>query len=230
MENPVQVQFGPVPENIAGAMVNGPVHLCDIPELLRFYLRGNSRITVDAVPDCDRDQMWIVILAVGASIAGFRRGSMPLHASAILARNGCIAFAGQSGTGKSTLTASLLERKYQLFAEDLCLMCVSEDGVSVDRGMMQLRLCADAVRILGWSKPEFDSRSETVKFVFTRAGAGPGSSGLRLRPVMLSVGCAARHFKNLAAIGRQTEIYRFVRPRNLAELSYWTDRVSEHFQ
>lgn len=185
-EDTIHVRFGPAPGRITDAdFADGPVqansteYLLELPGSCRLHLQGHDRIVVDAVPGWDRNLAWTIILSVGASIAGLRRGLVPLHASAILARSGCIAFAGQSGAGKSTLAASLVHRNWPLFAEDLCLMSLDDTGVRVGRGLTQLRLCDDAAGLLGWSQPDSPIGAAPAKSFFSQTDSGPESSCLR---------------------------------------------------
>lgn len=51
-----------------------------------------------------------------------------LHASAVAARTGVVAFCARSGTGKSTLAASLHHRGYDLWADDAVAWIPSNGG------------------------------------------------------------------------------------------------------
>jgi hypothetical protein len=55
------------------------------------------------------------------------RGREALHASAVLAPHGIIAFSGPTGSGKSTIAGSLLKVGYPLMSDD-CLALTERDG------------------------------------------------------------------------------------------------------
>ncbi len=55
------------------------------------------------------------------------RGGEALHASAVLAHGGVVAFAGPAGSGKSTLAGSLVKLGYPFFSDD-CLRLKEEGG------------------------------------------------------------------------------------------------------
>ncbi len=135
---------------------------------------------VEAAPDVDPVKLWTIILGVGASMAGFRRGHVPIHASAILTPKGCMAFAGQSGAGKSTTAAWLLRLGYQLHADDLCLANVSGDEVLVGRGIQELRLWDESIQALGWDEVQpFAVMPDIPKSVFRWAASSPRLGTLR---------------------------------------------------
>jgi len=62
------------------------------------------------------------ILGYGMSMIAMQRGMLSIHCSAI--SDGCeaILIAGESGSGKSTVTAAFLEKGYHLMADDMALV------------------------------------------------------------------------------------------------------------
>lgn len=188
---PIRIEFGPVPQSIpapcyadSAVQVTGDEYLFQYPGLVRLYVQGGDRIVVEAAPAADPVKLWTVILGVGASIAGFRRGYVPIHASSILTPNGCIAFAGQSGAGKSTTAAWLLRLGCQLHADDLCLADVSGDEVVVGRGIQELRLWDESIEALGWTDVRpFAVMPDLPKSVFRWASAFPRMGALQRIPL-----------------------------------------------
>ncbi len=187
-ENIITIEFGAVPREIANAQfVNRAVqasaseYLLVLPGLLGLYAQADRRIVVERLGGWDSIRLWTVVLGTGASIAGLRRGYIPLHASCILTQNGCIAFAGQSGAGKSTLAANLVKRGFGLFAEDLCLVQWHGGGDPiVGQGISQLRLKDDAVTALDWADIEpFAIHPGTNKSVFHHDPLEQRSAALR---------------------------------------------------
>jgi hypothetical protein len=267
----IQIDFASAPDSISSpdyidetVQASASEYLFSYPELLRLYVNGDRQIVVERFDECDSARMWTVILGVGSSIIGFRRGFIPLHASAVRGHDGCIALAGQSGFGKSTLAASLARFGFPLHADDLCLIQPGANGaLEVGGGVRELRLWDDAVEILDWSahKP-FATVPDMPKSVY-RLEQEPVSllplrrlyalafedestpSGiykikgvealqtligcLRMRPGLLPIGPRQRTFERLAAIGREIEIYRFVRPRDRSQLWAWSERLASHF-
>jgi hypothetical protein len=268
-EGALRIRFGPVPQAIARpeyqsefSQASATEYLFTCPDGLRLYLNGGG-IVVERQQEPGGTPFWVQIFSIGASIAGFRNGQIPLHASALEACGGCIALAGQSGLGKSTLLAALVQRGFALYADDLCLIRPATAGPPlVGAGLREIRLWDDAVQALGWNG---DDRAEpirgTSKTIYRLAATGAsllplkriyvlqysddatpeGISRiagvaaiqaligcLRLRPGMLSVGARQKTFESLAAIGSAVEFYRFVRPRDRAQIAPWSQRLAEH--
>jgi hypothetical protein len=148
--------------------------------LARVYVQGGERIVVEAATNADPAKLWTVILGVGASIAGFRRGHVPIHASAVSTPRGCVAFAGQSGAGKSTTAAWLISLGYPLYADDLCLADLSGNEVTVGRGIQELRLWDESIQALGWDDMQpFAVMPDVPKSVFRWTARSPRIDRLR---------------------------------------------------
>jgi hypothetical protein len=184
----VQIEFGTVPQRIENpqfvdefVQANGSEYLFISPDQLRLYAVGDQRIIVERLDGWDFVRSWTVALSIGLSIAGLRRGYIPLHASAILTAKGCFAFAGQSGAGKSTIAASLIKRGYDLFAEDLSLVHWNDASEPIiGQGIQELRLWRDSVEALGWTDTEpFAVPSGTSKSVFRRDQMQQNTAQLR---------------------------------------------------
>jgi hypothetical protein len=60
-----------------------------------------------------------------------------------------IAFAGPPGIGKSTLAAALMQRGISILSDDVCVIDLVQNEASVSPGLLNFRLCPDAVRELG---------------------------------------------------------------------------------
>jgi len=155
----IRIRFGTVPQAIANpdyedasVQASATEYLFSSPGVLRLYIGGAAEIVVERLEGCDPVRLWTFVLGIGASIAGFRNGFVPLHASALEACGGCIALAGQESFGKSTLAASLTGLGFTLHADDLCLIQPVPGGAPlVGAGVREVRLWADAVEELGWS-------------------------------------------------------------------------------
>lgn len=266
----VEIRFGSVPDTIAnpdyddGAVqASATEYLCCYPGVLRLYHDGVDQIVVERLDGCNPSLLWTLVLGIGPSIAGFRRGFIPLHAAAMVAGEGCVALAGQSGFGKSTLAAALSELGFALHADDLCLIQPSRTGSPVvGSGVPELRLWDDAIATLGWTeRAAFAATAVASKSVYRLAAARPrvlplnriyklqfadedAPAGifplhglaalealvgcLRLRLGLLPVGAKQQTFEALAAISTRVAIYRFVRPRDGAQLRPWSEQLAAH--
>ncbi|MEI9804206.1 MAG: hypothetical protein WDN48_06665 [Pseudolabrys sp.] len=65
------------------------------------------------------------LLGTGFAMLCLQRGLFPLHASSVRIGDSCIALAGSSGMGKSTLAATLVKRGASLTADDVSVVDLS---------------------------------------------------------------------------------------------------------
>lgn len=62
------------------------------------------------------------ILGYGMSMLAMQRGILAIHCSAVADEEGAVLIAGESGAGKSTVTAAFLENGYRLMADDMAFV------------------------------------------------------------------------------------------------------------
>lgn len=190
--DPVHIEFGSVPCHLADVeaeddifQANRAQYLIDFPGIVRLLVE-RGLVQVEPAPDCDWVQVWNAILGTGGAVSGFQRGHMPLHASAIVHNGAVFAFSGQSGFGKSTLAAALVERNYRVFTDDLCLIRAAGKRFMVGEGVGEVRLMDDAAKRLGLSKQDARATQGNVaKYVF-KCGEEIGSDAALKRIYSLS--------------------------------------------
>lgn len=94
----------------------------------RFEIAGVARYRIDPSgseiviePEMAIDAADIRAFLYGTVFATvcFRRGLLPLHASAVRIGDKAVAFAGVSGAGKSTLAATFFKRGFAILADDI---------------------------------------------------------------------------------------------------------------
>ncbi|MCA1791220.1 MAG: hypothetical protein LC667_15615, partial [Thioalkalivibrio sp.] len=117
-----------------------------IPGVGRFLIRDGCEIRIGAPDGGDRAELclWLLGSTMGALL--HQRGALPLHASAVAVRDGCVAFVGSCGAGKSTLCAALAYRGYAVVSDDVLTVTRTACGrLQGAPGSATLRLKADAL-------------------------------------------------------------------------------------
>ena len=94
-----------------------------------FEVRSGQQISVwPAIGAAQKDIEIFLSGPVWATLC-HQRGLLPLHASAILANGRITAFAGRSGTGKSTAAAVMGSLDYELFTDDILTVNFDQNSV-----------------------------------------------------------------------------------------------------
>jgi len=87
-----------------------------------------------------------------ASFLFLEQGFEPLHASAVIWRGRCLAFAGPPGAGKSSLCAYFQKQGGTFFSDDILPLRRTRSGVRAHAGLPQLRLSPKSARALGMQR------------------------------------------------------------------------------
>jgi len=117
------------------------------------YLVTPDRIDVHPAEGSDPGDVRAYLLGTVFAALCHLRGILPFHASAIDVPDGCVAFAGDSGAGKSTIVAALAERGHQLISDDVTyIRATGQGGLGAWPGANRLRLWDSAMDGLGYDK------------------------------------------------------------------------------
>lgn len=88
------------------------------------------------------------LLSQVLSFSLLARGVEPLHGSAVAVDGGVIAFLGDCGLGKSSLTAAFLQAGYPLVTDDLLVLFRRGAGYTVEPGIPSIKLVPRVARRL----------------------------------------------------------------------------------
>jgi hypothetical protein len=132
----ITIRIGEVPRDLPGAVQTTPlVQVNDagwvrytVRNVATYLVKGGREITIDTPHSPDTPDIALFLLG---SVFGFlchQRGLLPLHASCVAFGDRAIAFAGASGMGKSTISASLLAQGAQLVSDDVTVIDVHAPG------------------------------------------------------------------------------------------------------
>jgi len=153
----VDLLLGSVPESLDKPLTRGVLfeatgdeYLLKIPGVGKFLVRNGNEIVIETSNETECS--WLI---VGTPLAALlqQRGLLVLHASVVETEFGAIAFAGNSGVGKSTIAAGMMERGYgQLLADELCVVekCPDSRQAYVWPGSIEVLLWRNALDMLDW--------------------------------------------------------------------------------
>jgi hypothetical protein len=111
---------------LSAAKVNGG-YLLRFNELADFFVsRSGHKINCMPRPDIPSETIQHLLLDQVIPLVINLKGGEALHASAVLTPQGVIAFAGLTGSGKSTVAGSFFQAGYPLLSDD-CLSLVEQN-------------------------------------------------------------------------------------------------------
>ena len=113
----------------------------------KFRIAAESRLVdVYAEPGASERVLGLVLAGQISVFLLHRLGFPTLHASAVVAERGAVAFLGRWGQGKSTMTAAFLRRGATLLTDDVLPVRIADDGVLCGPGLPLMKLWPEAAR------------------------------------------------------------------------------------
>jgi len=153
----IEIRIGEAGSGVAEPRHTGPTYqaaandyLLEVRDVARYRVRGGAEIIVEPDARSSERDVRLFLLGTVFGVLCHQRGLLPLHASAIEVAGRCIAFAGRSRAGKSTLAAHYGDRGYTVLADDICVLSFPPKGPPLAwPGVPKMKLWLDALRALG---------------------------------------------------------------------------------
>jgi hypothetical protein len=213
---------------------NGDCRL-EIAAAGRYLVRQGREVIVQPALGATSAEVHVFLLGTVFGLLCHQRGLFPLHASCVRIGGGAVAFCGSSGTGKSTLAASLVQRGHSLVADDVTAIDIgASSGPMVLPSMPRMRLWRDSLEALAVPHETLQrDRIELEKYALPVRGIGqflaeplplraifllrsenaPGLNGAARMPAMESVALLTGQIyrrRHAEAMGRKAELFQGV--------------------
>ena len=149
----VIIGFGKVPEHLPEVRGSGVLFEAALNDFLfkfegigRYRVQNGKRIIIQ--PEREAFPAEIRLVLLGSSIGALlhQRGILAIHGSAITDGRQTAILSGQSGVGKSSLAAGLLELGYSVIADDISVIGLNgKQHFIVENGIPHLKLWKDVL-------------------------------------------------------------------------------------
>jgi hypothetical protein len=146
--------------------------LVTIDGVARYLVTGDV-IDVEPLDGSNAGDVRAFLLGTVFGTLCHLRGILPLHASAIAVRDGSIAFAGNSGDGKSTMAAALNRHGYPIVADDVTCFRSGSGPIAIWPGVTRLRLWQSAMDGLGYASAGVERELRGYDKFLVPAGSVP---------------------------------------------------------
>lgn len=165
------------------------------PDIGTFQINEGREIIIDRKPEVSDSALRLYVLGSGFGVLLHQRGYLVLHASAVAINGVAVAFLGDKGWGKSTLSAALYARSHPLLSDDLVTITNDKDGSPmVIPGYPQFKLWPEALESLGSNpenlpriRPELEKRAQRVESGFSHTPCPLGCIYLLSNSAELSI-------------------------------------------
>jgi hypothetical protein len=177
----VRIVWGTVPDSLTNPVTQGGLFqaspglfLMRVPGLVAFLVTDGGQILVDAKPSAKLSEILTFLLGAPIAAVLHQRGTLVLHGSAVSGPSGAVALLGHSGGGKSTITAALARRGFQVLTDDVVALTIEHNRILVQPGVPQVRLWQDTLKRLEIQQEHLEhTRTGLKKFVLPLACSRP---------------------------------------------------------
>lgn len=137
--------------------------LCvSIPNIVSIIARQGEELIYEPAVGVDDESVRLYLFGSGMAAILMQRGYLVLHGNAVETSNGGVVCLGNSGAGKSTTAAGMLQRGYRIVADDVC--AIDSQGYVLP-GLPRIKLWQESADFLGIDTRGFNRiRPELEKF------------------------------------------------------------------
>lgn len=111
------------------------------------------------------------ILGAGIGLLLQQRGYLVLHGATVVGEKGAAVILGNSGDGKSTLCAQLVQQGYRLLGDDKCIVRFDDEALYALPSLPYIKLSKLSIEPLGFSHQETMPIGATHNKVYVDLGA-----------------------------------------------------------
>ena len=140
-----------------------------------FLVRDGREIVMDPLPGVEERVLRLFLLGTTLAVLLHQRGWVVLHGSVVASAGRALAFVGPKQAGKSTIAALLHGRQYDLLADDVVAIDLSQGDPLALSGFPQMKLWPDSIEAVGLAaealprlRAELEKRSYRVAHGFSQ--------------------------------------------------------------
>ncbi len=166
-------------------LANGEIHV-SWSDLFDFIVsKDGSRIDVYADASSPSEAVYTYLITQLISVALLQKSVESLHASAVEVAGKAVVLLGDSGYGKSTLTAALIQRGALLITDDLLVLDECDGSYEAAPGARRLKLAPETANTLGITWDSVPMVDGSGKFVYAIDESKCASSSIPIDGIVL---------------------------------------------
>ncbi len=152
----VTICHGEVPDELENPAAHGVLYqaapgqfLFKLDTVGKYLVSNGNKILFQPLNNSTEEEQRLFLLGSAFGALLHQRGLLPFHSSTVVKDRLAILIAGQSGTGKSTLAAELVNRGFRLLADDITVIDRLDDRLFAFPGIPHFKLWLDVLQKMG---------------------------------------------------------------------------------
>lgn len=249
-----------VPQEVTQEPIALQIHPTDALVYLQdigvFIIQGGCKIVLVTTQGANPEQICQALLGVVLAVLFYQRGLYILHASAAAIGTIAIAFLGDSGAGKSSALAAVLDQGFMGITDDLTAVQIGAGDATIHSGVPRMKLSAAVAHKLKLAEPVTQAGEESM-FSFSPASNAdtfalrnlyvleygldwsiepiPQPQAiielLRFSGLKSVLPIRNRHyFKQAAQLANSVSLYKLRRPQDLSQLPQMPELLKDHIR
>ena len=130
----VELVIDVVPDTIAGEtgfrsshlMISSSEYLLHVNGIASYYVQEGNKLVIQPTEGADWESIRLFCLSNAFAALLHQRNLIPLHCSAFIDQGELVLIMGESGAGKSTTLAAMINKGFIPFSDDVCVPVISE--------------------------------------------------------------------------------------------------------
>jgi len=108
-------------------MISSVEYLLHVKQIASYYVKDGLRVVIQPVEGADWESIRLFCLSNAFAAVLHQRNQIPLHCSAFIDQGELVLIMGDSGAGKSTTLAAMMNKGFMPFSDDVCVP-IMHDG------------------------------------------------------------------------------------------------------
>lgn len=156
----IKIKTGITPKTIENPVYTGKLviisnnqALITVKDIAKFFISEGKLIVIEKIETASFEEVKLYLLGIILGIIMHQRNELILHANVLNINDYAVLLAGNSGAGKSTFTALMLEKGLYLVSDDIALIRFDDkNNPWVYPGFPRIKLHIDSIKSLNIDK------------------------------------------------------------------------------
>jgi len=170
-EADVTIEYGICPNNLSKPLftalryeISENEFLLKVDDIANYYVASGEKIIICKNNKATDKEIKLFLYSSVFGALFHQRNMIPLHATTVVKNNKAIAFSGNSGAGKSSISLALIKQYgFKLISDDITIISGSDSKSMVYPGIPHMKIWADIMDEMNINKNDYENIREKIE-------------------------------------------------------------------